>query len=169
MHRVVNLLLLGICGLMLVVTSEPARAQTSDLDRRVREIALGLRCPVCQNLSVADSPSPLAVEMRGIIRHKLQAGESSQAIIHYFVASYGEEILLDPPRQGCTLLVWLGAVVSVAGGLFLLAMRLRCALSVQPAPANLIEPASASLTGVERQHYEARLDAALVGREQGGV
>lgn len=163
------LLILGLFGLVLGAGVSHAQGQDRDLDRQVREIALGLRCPVCQNLSVADSPSPLAVEMRGIIRSKLQAGESPQAIVRYFVSSYGEQILLDPPRQGFTLLVWLGAVVSVVGGLLLVTMRLRRGFSVQATPLIPSDHPDSPLAEGERRRYEARLDAELARHKDGGV
>lgn len=166
-----NLLLLALLIFLFVagvgVGVAPARAQseTPELDRQVREIASSLRCPVCQNLSVADSPSPLAVEMRGIIRRKLEAGESREAITQYFVTSYGESVLLDPPRQGFTLLVWLGAAASVVGGLFLVIAKVRRALP--PAREESPQEATLPLADAERSRYEARLDAELARYEAG--
>jgi len=92
---------LFICLLSLVQPALPA-----DLDEEVRELALELRCPVCQNLSVADSPSELANEMRGLIREQLQAGKSPADVLDYFVGRYGEWILLAPPKRGFNLIVW---------------------------------------------------------------
>ncbi len=136
----------------------PAWAQTADLDQRVREIASSLRCPVCENLSVADSPAPLAAEMRAVIREKLVAGESTAAITQYFVERYGEGILLNPPQQGFSLLIWLGAVAAVLAGAGLLTMRVRRALRPNRVPGPAADP---PLDTEEQQHYEAVLDAAL--------
>ncbi len=98
----------------------------SNLDEQVREIALQLRCPVCQNLSVGDSPSELANEMRGLIRQQLQAGKSPADVQDYFVARYGEWILLAPPKRGFNLVVWVlpFVLMPAAGvGLYLGARR----------------------------------------------
>lgn len=143
-----------------------ASAQGSDLDRQVREIGAELRCPVCQNLSVADSPAPLAVEMRAVIRGKLEAGARREAIMQYFVERYGEEVLLNPPRQGFTLLVWLGAALAVTAGAGLLVMRVRGALRKEaapsPAPVRAVSPQ-------EQERYEARLDAELARYKEGSL
>ena len=70
-----------------------------NLDDEALEIGAMLRCPICQNVSVAFSPSQLAVQMRGVIRQKLEAGETREQIIQYFVDRYGESILLEPPKR----------------------------------------------------------------------
>src|SRR5438093_10225890 len=77
------------------------------LDQRVQHIASQLKCPICQGESVADSPSQLAQQMRGVIRRQLQEGKSEQDIIRYFQTSYGDQIVWLPPWQGFTLLAWL--------------------------------------------------------------
>jgi cytochrome c-type biogenesis protein CcmH len=86
-------------------------------ENTVHDIAAQLRCVVCQNLSVADSPSEMASQMRGIIRERLAAGESPAQVQRYFVDRYGEWILLSPPRRGFNLLVWLLPLAAVVFGL----------------------------------------------------
>jgi cytochrome c-type biogenesis protein CcmH len=75
-------------------------------EETVREIAAQLRCVVCQNLSVADSPSEMANQMRGIVRERLAAGNTPEQVIAYFVEKYGEWVLLSPRPRGFNLLVW---------------------------------------------------------------
>ncbi|HYG72974.1 MAG TPA: cytochrome c-type biogenesis protein CcmH, partial [Actinomycetota bacterium] len=82
-------------------------AAAVSIDARAQEIAAGLRCPVCQNLSVADSPSRLAGEMRAEIVSRLRAGASPDDVRAYFVDRYGAWILLEPPRHGFDLIPWL--------------------------------------------------------------
>ena len=106
--------LLGLVGLM----AWTAAAAAVD-DRTVQEIAAQLRCVVCQNLSVADSPSETANQMRAIIRERLAAGDSPAQVRAYFVDKYGLWILLAPPREGFTLLVWVAPFVVLLGGLVL--------------------------------------------------
>lgn len=68
--------------------------------QQVQQIATGLHCPICKDLSVADSPAPLAQQMRQEIAQKLSAGESADQIRAGFVAAYGDSVLMSPPRQG---------------------------------------------------------------------
>jgi cytochrome c-type biogenesis protein CcmH/NrfF len=72
------------------------------------EIGLGLRCPVCQGMSVADSTSPAAVNMQNRIRELVAAGYERQQIEDFFVERYGEWVLLAPTTSGLNLIVWVG-------------------------------------------------------------
>jgi cytochrome c-type biogenesis protein CcmH len=91
---------------------------SESIDDEVREISYLLMCPICQGQSVAESNSELAKDMRSIIRQKLEAGESKEEIINYFVNRYGESILGYPPVKGVNLLLWiLPALAVVIGGI----------------------------------------------------
>ncbi len=119
---------LGLLVLLLValVAAVPAAAQQPEHvnERELYTIAARLRCVVCQNLSVADSPSEMASQMRGVIRERLAAGERPEQVVQYFVDKYGEWILLEPRRQGFTLLVWVLPPVAAALGVVLVAVIL---------------------------------------------
>jgi len=107
-----TLMLLGATVHFATAQSSKAVSETT-----VHDVAAQLRCVVCQNLSVADSPSEMASQMRAIIRERLAAGESPADVQRYFVDRYGEWILLSPPRRGFNLLVWLLPLVAVVVGL----------------------------------------------------
>lgn len=133
------LLLLGI--LFPLLAGGAPRPGSAD-EETVRAIAAQLRCVVCQNLSVADSPSEMASQMRGIIRERLQAGETPEQVIAYFVDKYGEWILLTPRPRGFNLLVWTVPFAGLAGGLvavLLLARRWR--LRAAGRPVEEVDPA----------------------------
>src|SRR5262249_54479835 len=100
-------------------------ADAVDIDEQTRSIAQELRCVVCQNLSVADSPSEMAQQMRGVIRAQLQAGKTSQEVKDFFVSKYGEWVLLSPTTKGFSLLVWVlpFAVLVLGLGLALWLLR----------------------------------------------
>ena len=100
---------------------QPARP-ASVSEQVVYEVASELRCVVCQNLSVADSPSEMAGQMRAIVRERLAAGESPAQVRAYFVDKYGDWILLSPPRRGFTLLVWVVPYVVALLGVALVAV-----------------------------------------------
>jgi cytochrome c-type biogenesis protein CcmH len=81
-------------------------APAPDMEEQTRAISAELRCVVCQNLSVADSPSEMAQQMRASVREQLQAGKSPQEIKDFFVSKYGEWVLLAPTNTGFNRLLW---------------------------------------------------------------
>ena len=109
--------------LTLALVAAPARADP--LDDQTRQVAKQLQCPICAGQSVADSPSGLAEQMRGLIRKKLEAGESPEQIVQYFVERYGEGILLEPPKRGLSLAVWWAPLVVLVGGAALVVLLVR--------------------------------------------
>jgi cytochrome c-type biogenesis protein CcmH len=113
--------------------ASPAGAKTPVSEDTVHEVAAQLRCVVCQSLSVADSPSETAHEMKDIIRERLAAGESPEQVRAYFVEKYGNWILLSPPRQGFNLLVWVVPFAGLGLGLILVLIVVR-RWSRRPAP-----------------------------------
>jgi cytochrome c-type biogenesis protein CcmH len=149
-------------------------------DPRVREVARDLQCPICQNLSVADSPSALAGDMRALIAKQLEQGRSKEQIEQFFVERYGEGILLNPPRRGFTGLIWLGPWIALGLGLLLVGgtlWRLRRSSRLQvpgskldTGPRNPLEPRSATAQRhSEPDRYEQQLEAELAEyRERAG-
>jgi cytochrome c-type biogenesis protein CcmH/NrfF len=107
--------------------ARPASLQAADtaLESLTRSVAAQLRCPVCQGLSLADSPSELALEMKDVVREQLAAGRTPDEVKAYFVAKYGEWILLEPPRRGVNLLAYLLPAGALAGGLGVIWLVLR--------------------------------------------
>jgi len=101
------------------------------LDVRTEEVGALLRCPVCQGLSVADSPASMATKMKARVRALLAAGYDEEQVIAYFERSYGEFVRLEPARRGINWLVWLAPPLALLGGLVLVRRTMRR----QPAPA----------------------------------
>jgi cytochrome c-type biogenesis protein CcmH len=92
-------------------------------DDAVAAVASKLRCVVCQNLSVADSPSEMARQMRDLIRERLGQGDTPEQVIAYFEARYGDFVLLTPRfDRGLNALVWLAPFAAVLVG-FLAVLR----------------------------------------------
>ena len=86
------------------------------LETRARDISLGLRCLVCQNQSIDDSNAALARDLRILVRQRLEAGDSDREVLDYVVARYGEFVLLKPPFNLSTLILWLTPALVLAGG-----------------------------------------------------
>jgi cytochrome c-type biogenesis protein CcmH len=129
------------------------------LQQRARSVASTLRCPVCQDLSVADSPSGLAHQMRGQIASDLRAGKSPEQIRAEFVHAYGEWILLSPPARGLNLLVWvIPAVLLLAGLALVLGVLRRWTIGVHSVGA---EAPGSAISGSDR----ALLDRALTEQQ----
>jgi cytochrome c-type biogenesis protein CcmH len=106
------------------------------LDRQVLDIAKDLRCAVCQNQPVSESNADLARDMRDIIREQLKAGKSREEIVQYFVARYGDYVLMKPPYQGPGFLLWIlpagfAIVLAVSAAIYL---RRRRREPLPPAP-----------------------------------
>jgi len=149
------LLAAAVAVVVLAAVFAPGGRGGDTLDDRVRGIASGLRCPVCQNLSVADSPSRLAGEMRSEIAVQLEAGRTPDEVRAFFVKRYGEWVLLSPTREGLNLLPWLVPIAGMLLGVALWALLVR-----RRAPRETEDP----VTGEER----VRIDAQLASLEEPG-
>jgi len=149
-------LLASAVALGVVAVRGPAPPQT--LRDRVRSVASTLRCPVCQDLSVADSPSGLARQLRDSIATELRAGRTPDQIRSQFVAAYGQWILLSPARRGLNLVAWIAPALLLLGGIGVAVLAAR--RWTLAARADRAEPASEISPGVTRADREL-LDRAL--------
>ena len=122
---------------MVALTVHALAAAAPDLlDSRVDRLAQELRCVVCQNQSVADSPAGIAEDLKAHVRERLAAGASEDQVRAELVARYGEFVLYRPPLRGGTGLLWFGpALLAVAGAVLLarLARRRPPAAADEPA------------------------------------
>ena len=117
--------LLGLRVLLAMVilltafwTSAPAVTpdevlQDPKLEARARAISQGLRCVVCQNQTIDDSNAPLAHDLRVLVRERLLSGDTDEQALNYIVARYGNFVLLRPPMQLNTLVLWVGPALFV--------------------------------------------------------
>ena len=76
------------------------------LEARARTLSQELRCMVCQNQSIDDSDAPLARDLRLLVRERLEKGDSDKQVLDYLVARYGNFVLLKPPVEPATFLLW---------------------------------------------------------------
>ena len=114
-----TLVAFALSGLLALAPEAPRGQPLSGklLDQRTDEVGALLRCPVCQGLSIADSPATMARNMKAEVREKLAAGYDQEQILADFERSYGEFVRLQPPVRGVNWLVWFGpAAMLLAGG-----------------------------------------------------
>jgi cytochrome c-type biogenesis protein CcmH len=85
-------------------------------ESRARDLSREIRCMVCQNQSIDDSDAPLARDLRILVRERIAGGDSDAQVRAFLVARYGEFVLLKPPFQLHTLLLWLLPPLLLIGG-----------------------------------------------------
>lgn len=96
------------------------------LETRARDLSRELRCMVCQNQSIDDSEAPLARDLRLLVRERLTNGDSDQQVLDFLVSRYGAFVLLKPPFEWHTLLLWgLPPAALIAGITSLIVMARR--------------------------------------------
>jgi len=114
-----------LCGLLLSF-SLCAAIDTYPFDsvaqeEQYRDLTASLRCPKCQNNSIADSNAMIAADMRLKVYELMKQGQSRQQIIDYMVARYGNFVTYEPPVTPSTLILWVGpALFAVLGGLVII-------------------------------------------------
>ena len=111
----------------------------AELDRRTQEVGSLVRCPVCQWMSIADSPSEMAVNMKGQVRELLSRGYTEEQILEYFELSYGQFVLLRPKFEGVTAAVWIIPIIALLAGIGITFFSLR-KLSRKPVADPVTDP-----------------------------
>ena len=144
------ILLLAIAGPAFAVNPDERLADPV-LEARARSLGKSLRCLVCQNQSIDDSNADLAHDLRVLVRERLTAGDSDAQVLAYLQARYGDYVLLKPPVDPATWVLWFGpaAVLLIGGGILVLRRR---ATPAVPVP----------LTAEE----QARLDLLMAGTDE---
>ncbi len=144
-----------LLALMVVAAADRSAQAATVSDEDVQAIASQLRCVVCQNLSVADSPSEMAHQMRDLIRERLAAGDRPEQVTAYFVQRYGDWVLLAPPARGLNLVLWLAPFGAVAGGLVLVLTLVR---RWRRPPVAATAVAAATVGAADRKRLAAELE-----------
>ena len=122
-------LLRFVVAIFVLLHAAPSSAVQPDeilpdagLEQRARHLSRELRCMVCQNQSIDDSDAPLARDLRLLVRERLNAGDSDQQVLDFLTARYGDFVLLNPPLNWRTALLWaLPTGFLFIGGIVLLA------------------------------------------------
>ncbi len=128
-----------------------AQVEESPADIQTRELALSLRCTVCQSENVWESNSPLAQQMRALIRARLERGETPQQVKTYLYSRYGDYILMEPRKHGLNWLLWGAPPLLLLAGAAVMRRMLRRAAPAQPVPP------PAPLSAAHRERIEQAL------------
>lgn len=148
--------LLALAALLLTAAAPmpPQPAEDRPLpdsaeELRAQAIHRSLRCVVCQNESIAESDAVLAADLRQVVRERVAAGDTDEEVRDYMVARYGDFVLLKPPFEADTWILWLGPFAVVLLGAIAIAAYLRRRRGVAEA-----QP----LTAAERKRLDALLE-----------
>ena len=125
-----------------------ARPHEMTADERIDRIATELRCPVCQGLSVKDSESETARQMRDLVAQRVREGRTDEEIEAEFRAAYGEWIFLSPRLGSWSGLVWLAPIAALAAGLLVATGRLRRQAGD---PTTSVEPSAAQVAALRER------------------
>ncbi|WP_419898355.1 cytochrome c-type biogenesis protein [Roseomonas sp. USHLN139] len=118
-------------GLPSEMLQDPAQ------EARAREIGRELRCLVCQNQSIEDSEAGLARDLRRIVRERVAAGESDAQVVAFVHDRYGDFVLLRPPFNAVTAILWGAPLLALGGGVLAILLsrrRMRGALLAEAPP-----------------------------------
>jgi cytochrome c-type biogenesis protein CcmH len=126
--------MLLLCALLSVAHAKEAAPAAADpvLEARMQKIAIELRCLVCQNQTIADSPAGLSDDLRREIREQLQRGATDEQVVQYMTDRYGDFIRYRPPVKGSTVALWVGPLVLLVGGIGVLVFALRRRTRLSP-------------------------------------
>jgi cytochrome c-type biogenesis protein CcmH len=125
MKRIVLLLALVIAAPLQADSGLPpaalANTQLRDprLEAKAQALMVTLRCLVCQGQSIADSDADMAADMRSLVRQRIAAGESPEAVRRWLMDRYGDYVTYDPPFSGTTAALWLAPLALLAAGAWL--------------------------------------------------
>ncbi|SQI38414.1 Cytochrome c-type biogenesis protein CcmH precursor [Leminorella richardii] len=94
-------------------------------EQQFRELTGQLRCPKCQNNSIADSNAPIATDMRNKVFELMEQGQSQQQIVNYMVDRYGNFVTYEPPVTAATIILWVVPALCVVFGAIAIVMMSR--------------------------------------------
>ncbi|MBS1152508.1 MAG: Cytochrome c heme lyase subunit CcmL [Myxococcaceae bacterium] len=107
----------------------PVRPAVDPLDQqreqRVMRLGKKFRCAVCQGVAISDSPASMARAQLDKVRELVAQDRSDEEIETYFIARYGEWVLLEPKKDGLNAFLWLGPVLLLGVGLVVILSQVK--------------------------------------------
>lgn len=123
MKGIVLILALFLSGSVLADNIDTYRFSSVDQEQQYRHLTESLRCPKCQNNSIADSNAMIASDMRLKVYELLQNGQTPDQVKQYMVARYGNFVTYEPPVMPSTLILWAGPALFVIIGAMVIVLR----------------------------------------------
>lgn len=114
--RYLAALIFAIVATAAMAAVDSEKLSDPALEARARSLQKELRCLVCQGQSLDESDAELARDLRRIIRERIAAGDSDEAIKNFLVARYGDFVLLRPPMKPETYALWFGPLLVLVLG-----------------------------------------------------
>ena len=125
MRRLTGLLVGLLFSLSALATIETWQFASAEQEQQYRELTASLRCPKCQNTSIADSNAMIAADMRLKVYQLLQAGQDEEQITQYMIDRYGNFVTYQPPLMASTLILWAGPLLFITAGGLVIFLRSR--------------------------------------------
>jgi cytochrome c-type biogenesis protein CcmH len=123
--RLITLLLAALLSWSAAAAIDTYKFNSVEQEQQYRELTEQLRCPKCQNNSIADSNAIIAADMRTKVYELMMQGQDKQQVIDYMVARYGNFVTYEPPVTPATLILWVGPLLFVLIGGAVVILRTR--------------------------------------------
>jgi cytochrome c-type biogenesis protein CcmH len=153
---VIALVLVAIASNSSLAVQPEEMLKDPKLEARARELSRELRCMVCQNQSIDESEAPLARDLRLLVRERLAKGDTDQQVLDFLVVRYGEFVLLKPPLESRTIILWALPPVALLAGAVGLVFAMRRRRTVQLEPATLSTEERRKLSTLVDEHRTER-------------
>lgn len=147
MRQLIMLLAGLLFSLSALAAIDTWQLDSAEQEQQYRELTASLRCPKCQNNSIADSNAMIAADMRLKVYQLLKQGQSEAQITQYMIDRYGHFVTYQPPVTPSTLILWAGPLLFIIAGGLVIFLRSRR----QPL-------ADETLDEAEQQRLKALLD-----------
>ena len=125
MTIILRTLFLLCVSLSAIAATDVDQFDTPEQEQRSRVWLDELRCPKCQNQSLADSDAGIAQDMRARVESMIKEGKSNDEIVDYFVSRYGDFVSYRPPVTPTTSILWLAPVLLLGSGAVVIVLLLR--------------------------------------------
>jgi cytochrome c-type biogenesis protein CcmH len=123
--RLMTLMLAALLSWSAAAAIDTYQFNSVEQEQQYRELTEQLRCPKCQNNSIADSNAIIAADMRTKVYELMMQGQSKQQVVDYMVARYGNFVTYEPPVTPATLILWVGPLLFVLIGGAVVILRTR--------------------------------------------